>query len=197
MGMDIYGINPTITGDKPVFPDNFRELSDKAQSFYWEIEQDWNEANPGYYFRANCWSWRPIHMAIYAVNGMFNLGVDEDILDGMGHNSGHGIKDQEICNKVADYLEDMMKDLKEKNVEQFGFNMGMWTARDGSFLELTKEEEDMLNTQYSSDELIIDLPVQLGTRKETKKIYPSYTTEVKHVEEFIQFLRHCEGFEVW
>ena len=195
--MDISGINPTIAGDKPVFPSNWNELSEKARLFYLEIEKDWDDANPGVYFRANCWSWRPIHMAIYAVNDLFKLGVDEDTLDGMGYNSGHGIKDQETCTKVADYLGDMMKDMKEKNINKFGFNMGSWTARDGSFLELTDEEEDILNTQYQHDELITDLPVRLGTRKETKKIYPSYTTEVEHVEEFVQFLRHCGGFEVW
>tara|TARA_R100001163_G_C5019870_1_gene162964 strand:+ start:446 stop:1039 length:594 start_codon:yes stop_codon:yes gene_type:complete len=197
MGMDISGINPTITGDKPVFPSNWDELSEKARSFYLEIEKDWDDANPGVYFRANVWSWRPIHMAIYAVNALFKLDIDADTLDGMGYNSGHGIKDQETCNKVASCLEDMMEDMKEKNITQFGFNMGSWTARDGSFLQLTPQEEDMLDTQYSTDELITDLPVRLGTRKETKKIYPSHTTEVKHVEEFIQFLRYCGGFEVW
>lgn len=195
--MDISGINPKITGDKPVFPSNWDELSEKARSFYLEIEKDWDDANVGVYFRANCWSWRPIHMAIYAVNQLFNLNIDEDTLDGMGYNSGHGIKDQDTCNRVASYLEDMMEDMKEQNITQFGFNMGSWTTRDGGFLQLTPEEEDMLDTQYSTDELITDLPVRLGTRKETKKIYPSYTTQVEHVEEFVQFLRHCGGFEVW
>ena len=197
MGMDISGVNPTIIGDEPKFPGNFRELSDEARAFYWEIKKDWDEANPGVYFRANVWSWRPIHMAIIAVNDLFNLVVDEDTLDGMQYNSGHGIKDQDTCNKVADYLEDMMKYMKDKNVKQFGFNMGSWTARDGSLLELTKDEQEMLDIQYKYDELITDLPVQLGTRKQTEKIYPSHTTEVKHVEEFVQFLRHCGGFEVW
>ena len=197
MGMDISGINPQITGDQPIFPSIWNELSDKAQSFYWEIKKDWDEANPGVYFRASCWSWRPIHMAIIAVNGLFKLNIDADTLDGIGYNSGHGIKDQETCTKLAEYLEDMMEDMKEKDIKQFAFNMGSWTARDGSFLELTEEEKDILNTQYKNNELITDLPVKLGTRKETKTIYPMHTTDVEHVEEFIQFLRHCGGFEVW
>ena len=113
MGMDISGLNPKITGEKPVFPSNWDELSEKAQSFYWEILKDWERDNPGDYFRANVWSWRPMHMAIIAVNDLFKLGVDEDTLDGMGYNSGHGIKDQETCTKMADYLEDMMKDMKD------------------------------------------------------------------------------------
>ena len=41
MGMDISGLNPTITGDEPVFPSNWDELSDKAQAFYWELKNDW------------------------------------------------------------------------------------------------------------------------------------------------------------
>ena len=195
--MDISGLNPTIVGDEPKFPDNWNELSDKARDCYMELDKEFHDNNPGVYFRANIWAWRPIHMAIYAINQIFRLDIDEDTIDGMGYNSGYGIKDQETCNKVAFYLEDMMNDMKKKGIHTFGFNMGSWTAKNGKFLELTDEEEDMLNTQYKPDELITDLPVKLATRKETEKIYPSHTTEIKHVEEFIQFLRYCGGFEVW
>ena len=40
-------------------------------------------------------------------------------------------------------------------------------------------------------------PIKLGTRKKSLEIYPSHITSVEHVEEFIQFLKHCGGFEVW
>ena len=36
-----------------------------------------------------------------------------------------------------------MEDMKEKDIKQFAFNMGSWTARYGSFLELTEEEKDI------------------------------------------------------
>ena len=197
MGMDISGINPTITGEEPVFPDNFRELSDKARAFYWEIKNDWDEANPGVYFRANVWSWRPIHMAICCANEMYDLEMSDDLLDGISHNSGYGLKDQEHCDKLANALNDMIEGMKESNIERFGFNMGMWNCKEDTFLKLTKKEEDSLNIEFPRGQLITDFPIKLGTRKKSLEIYPSHITSVEHVEEFIQFLKHCGGFEVW
>ena len=72
MGMDISGLNPKITGTEPVFPRNWDELSEKAQSFYWELKNDYERDNPGIYFRANIWSWRPIHLAIVKANIIFD-----------------------------------------------------------------------------------------------------------------------------
>ena len=46
MGMDISGINPKTTGTEPVFPSNWDELSEKAQSFYWELKSDYERDNP-------------------------------------------------------------------------------------------------------------------------------------------------------
>ena len=83
MGMDISGINPKTTGTEPVFPSNWDELSEKAQSFYWELKSDYERDNPGIYFRANIWSWRPIHLAIVQSNISLKLGIDDDTIDGM------------------------------------------------------------------------------------------------------------------
>lgn len=197
MGMDVSGLNPTIIGDEPVFPKDWDKLSQKAKDCYMELDKEFHDDNPGVYFRANVWSWRPIHMMILATNDIFNLGISADTLDGMGYNSGHGIKDKEGCIKLANKMEILVNKMKEENVLKFGFNMGMWTLRGSSMIELSEEELEILNEEYPNNQLITELPIKLATRDESIDVYPSHTTEIDHVEEFILFLRNCGGFEVY
>ena len=42
-----------------------------------------------------------------------------------------------------------------------------------------------------------DMPVKLATSDKTKNVWPMHVTQVKDLKEFIEFLRHCGGFEVW
>ena len=48
MGMDVYGINPKLKGDKPDI-DWENSPSEQERERYWK----WQEENPGYYFRNN------------------------------------------------------------------------------------------------------------------------------------------------
>jgi hypothetical protein len=195
MGMDIYGLSPQITGTKPVFPDNWHDLSDKAQSFYWEIEKDWEKANPGHYFRANVWSWRPIHMACLAAIDSFDLEFDEDAHK-WAYNSGDGLKTSEDCNLLADALDNLVEGMKDKDVKMFGYNMTeCWTTKskdnNGYTLDVDDQTNKILNMLYLPDLLIVEMPIHEGIT-----YYPSHVTEVEHLEEFINFLRHCNGFKV-
>jgi hypothetical protein len=36
MGVDIYGISPKLTAEKPEMPDNYNELSEEETDKYWE-----------------------------------------------------------------------------------------------------------------------------------------------------------------
>ena len=36
MGMDVSGLDPKIKGEKPKYPENYEELSDKEQQAYWD-----------------------------------------------------------------------------------------------------------------------------------------------------------------
>ena len=59
MGMDVYGINPKLKGDKPEI-DWENDPSEQERERYWEQDAKWHEENPGYYFRNNIWHWRPL-----------------------------------------------------------------------------------------------------------------------------------------
>ena len=192
MGMDISGINPKTTGTEPVFPSNWDELSEKAQSFYWELKSDYERDNPGIYFRANIWSWRPIHLAIVQANESLNLGIDDDTIEGMGHNSGAGLKTQAECNDLAHALELLADGMEEDGVTQFGFAFGYWSYRDGSMI-VDEKDTETLNKEYKYGSIITEMPVKLLD----KDVWPAHVTQVEHLRQFIEFLRNCGGFEIW
>ena len=83
MGMDVYGKNPKQNklisefqvyhkytqmekqddGDNmDGFKQKWKELDadEKLREQYWKESTDYEEANPGHYFRNNCWWWRPL-----------------------------------------------------------------------------------------------------------------------------------------
>lgn len=113
MGMDVHGLNPkqNKTIDKfPVFAkykkmeeqdtyenestegfkQKWKELDadKKLMEQYWEEEDEYNKANPGYYFRNNVWWWRPLWNYCYQVADDI---IDEKTYENGHHNSGAGL----------------------------------------------------------------------------------------------------------
>lgn len=52
----------------------------------------------GNYFRANCWSWRPIHDLCVRLSRRYKLGLDFTMWDS---NDGAGLHNQEDCDALA------------------------------------------------------------------------------------------------
>jgi hypothetical protein len=74
MGVDISGRNPITRSPKPTI--NWETATDEQKEQYWKDNGAWEKENPGDYFRANWWSWRPIAMVIDIVNDAKDLGID-------------------------------------------------------------------------------------------------------------------------
>ena len=192
MGMDISGLNPKIVGDEPIFPKDWDTLSEKAKDYYRELDEEYHNNNPGIYFRANIWSWRPMHLAIIQANESLNLGIDDDTIDGMSHNSGAGLKTQEECDALAEALEMLADGMGEDGVTEFGFAFGYWSYRDGSMI-VDEKDTETLNKEYKYGSIITEMPVKLLD----KDVWPAHVTQVEHLRQFIEFLRNCGGFEIW
>ena len=107
MGMDVYGRNPKINKKREDFPvyHKYRDVDlkdkepifkkdDELQVQYWKEWDDFEEANPGFYFRNNCWFWRPLWDYCYYLEGDINT-VDWIISEKLyqdGHsNNGEGL----------------------------------------------------------------------------------------------------------
>jgi len=138
----------------------------------------------GEYFRANVWSWRPIHTLMAIAN--HNVKVfDEKTLNLMGSNDGAGLKSQSKCNTLADTLEALLKnvtvlrdsgmvvstDVNGKMHYDFKVDPKFAVKKDGSFAT----EGD-------------NVPIE--------DLRSPYGIDEDYVREFIAFLRSCGGFKV-
>lgn len=56
----------------------------------------------GNYFRASCWSWRPILCLVHELNDEHHLGID---LEGWDYNDGKGLHSQRECDALAAAIE--------------------------------------------------------------------------------------------
>ena len=107
MGMDVYGENPKINKKREDFPvyhkykdmdwkdkeKDFKE-NNKLQDQYHKEWADFEGANPGTYFRNNCWLWRPLWDYCYHLEGDVNTVdwiISEKLYEEGHHNSGAGL----------------------------------------------------------------------------------------------------------
>jgi len=122
----------------------------------------------GEYFRANVWSWRPIHALIVELCSDL---LDEEMIESIGFNVGAGPTDQPTCTEMASRFDRWM----EHHVHGLDLEVpDVRVAEDGHFVT----EEELLENP------------ELETRT-------PYEVEDDHLKEWIEFLRHCGGFEVW
>ena len=124
-------------------------------------------SDPGEYFQANVWSWRPIHDLIVELCSDL---LDEDTIESLGYNDGAGPKDQKICTEMARRFEVWM----EQHTDGHKLDLDLRVTREG---RLITEEE-------------------LAENPEMETVSP-YEVGDDHLKVWIEFLRNCGGFEVW
>ena len=191
MGVDISGIKPIVRSDEPVMVD-FNNASDEARKIYFEELDKWRNENPGTYFRANWWSWRPIVILCESVINKYDLKLDTLY---WGSNDGAGLKTQEECNLLADKLEYELQGIQEttglSDDDRISVNLGGWTTTEGSFVD--EDLNNKLNENYPIGSVVL---TPLVTEKGLI-VNPSHSTVIWHIKEFIKFLRECGGFEIY
>ena len=74
MGVDIYGRNPQIISEQPQI--EFETASDDDRKQYFEAVRNWEDENPGYYFRSNWWGWRPIVYLIDSACDKYKIEIN-------------------------------------------------------------------------------------------------------------------------
>lgn len=186
MGMDVYGKNPKLTSPRPEI-DWVTASKENGKAYLMHL-QEWEEENPGYYFRANVWSWRPIHMIIDMANDAFDLEIDTS---SYGSNSGAGLNTQEECDKLADGIESVLKLDKEMDSEIIYLSLGMWINFEGGF-NVSPEVQRELNLQYPTGTVLNSSVVA----SDGTLVCPPWSIRRSHIEEFVTFLRNCGGFEI-
>ena len=191
MGVDISGLNPVITSERPAHI-NYETATEEEKASYWEALDKYREENPGEYFQSNWWGWRPIHALCEIVQQKYKLRINTSL---WGENSGGGLRNPEMCNKLADCIEEhisehLSDELKDDD-DTIYLNLGSWTTADGRFL--SQETNEQLNQKYPFGTVLYTSIVS----EDGSIIEPSHGTNYGKIKQWIAFLRNCGGFEIY
>lgn len=147
----------------------------------------------GDYFSSNWWAWRPIHMLSEVAIEVKNLKMNTD---GWGSNDGKGLRTQKQCDRLADALENLIKndfgeELSESN-DRIQLCMGSWVeAGTGKFV--SDEYVQELNEEYPYG-TILHSPI---VTKNGNMVESSHSCSLVSIQRWIKFLRNCGGFKIW
>ena len=127
-----------------------------------------NPSGPeGKYFRANIWSWRPIHALIGELCADL---IDEETMGRMSINVGAGPSDPEVCQQMAARFDQWL----EHNATGKTLDLELRVTTEGRFVT----------------------PAERAANPELQTESP-YQVQDEHLKEWVTFLRSCGGFEVW
>jgi len=191
MGVDIYGKAPKLIGKKPEIDYSDDSITEDQKKEYWDALEKWEDKNPGYYFRSNWWSWRPIVMLCRHAADQHELKFNFDAWMG---NDGLGLDNWQECNALADALEKVVSE--EDNLQDpedvIYCNMNSW-SQSGSNGLLDDDLTDKLNEDYPYGTIMFTSVVS----DDGNVYYPSHGTPLWMIREFTKFLRNCGGFSIW
>jgi hypothetical protein len=154
----------------------------------------------GEYFRANVWSWRPIHWLCWfsSLSHEMETGekslIPDKTMDGMGHNQGDGLRSDRKCKLLAEWLEYYIEELFDPKIVPFEIEsprkdlVKFGVYEDGNFyIDTGRCYVDKEGVFLSSEK---------GKDPNIEKL-SSYQTNKDHIQGFVDFLRNCGGFQVW
>jgi len=199
MGMDVYGLSPTIRVNtkKPERPKDMHKASRDVIDKYFKEEQEYEDKNPGVYFRNNCWWWRPLAYFISEKCDWLTTEQKERLQDNSGFEFSH-----HEAGTIADTLQKMVDDGTAKVREEVNkremavaeeWNKGLQKQQDALGEEAKKETGDKNIVPRDYPKHIYKKWDDLQKQQDWKASYPFRESNVK---EFICFLRECGGFQV-
>ena len=200
MGMDVYGLNPTVRVDtkKPERPKDLhngasRNVIDK----YFKEETEYENKNPGVYFRNNCWGWRPLANFIIANCDWLTQEQQARLHDNSGFEFSHheaGTIADTLQKKVDDGTAKVREEVNKREMKiAEEWNKGINAQQEELEKEVKKETGDDKLVPYDYPEHFKKKWDDLQKQIDNKASYPFRESNVK---EFICFLRECGGFQV-
>jgi len=198
--MDVYGLCPTvhIGTKKPERPKDLHEgASEEVVKKYFKEEDEYENKNPGVYFRNNCWWWRPLANFIIEKCDWLTTEQKERLHD----NSGFEFSQHE-AGTIADTLQKMVDDGTAAEREEVNrremkvaeeWNKGLGQQQDVLEKEAIKETGNAKIVPRDYPKHIYKKWDDLQGQTDYKAHYPFKEANVK---EFICFLRECGGFQV-
>lgn len=208
MGFDLYGENPKVVkGFSDEKSERYEELS--AMSYgdrekqglndeYWEMHSEWENNNPGAYFRNNVWWWRPLWS--------FTCEHCEDILTEADMNAGCYNDNYIITEDKAVAIAKRLKEaLEQPETEEYLENhmKAMEKAKKhNEKIEQEKKALDKIAVEMTGDKNIapIDYPKDLKEKfdelMDQRDWASSYPINRQNIEDFALFAEQSGGFSI-
>ena len=195
MGMDVYGKNPKQNRaidkfpvmkkyDEMEFSKKWKELDKdkKLRTKYWEEKTDYEEANCGYYFRNNCWWWRPLWNYCYIIADDI---ITEEVFNSGHNNSGAGLNDKDaklLGNRLMEHIADGSTIKYQAEYEQY----------------LNDIPDDICSRCNGNNRGHSKVKNCINCNKtgRTPNFNKNYTFDVENVETFAKFCLESGGFEI-
>ena len=173
MGFDVYGRDPILTCPKPE-AENYQDMTDdEKHDWHMKVLVPWQNENPGEYFRASMWSWRPLwDIMSKTCDGI----LDKETMDALCFNDGAGPEDQETCTEMAEAIEGWLEESDWMGQSEYSL---------ASNCRVKKETGEFVSMSELDNERVW---------QETRS---AYGIEISHILEFCRFLRKCGGFQAW
>ena len=205
MGMDVYGKNPKQNKPIEAFPtyhkytmmeksdegddiDGFKQKwkelngDETLRNQYYTELQEYETVNVGYYFRNNCWWWRPLWN--YCHNVAPDL-IEEELFEDGHSNSGAGLDDKG-AKKLGQLL---LQEINNGNTIRYQAEYQQWID------DLPDDVCSHCNGNNRGNNKMKNCRVCGGTGK-TKNWNKSYPFDIDNVREFAEFCLQSGGFRI-
>ena len=211
MGFDLYGMNPTINKKYPKrydkmmkkygngeFLDWSKDIPENIKEDYFEIKQQYENDNPGDYFRNNVWWWRPLWK--FVCTSCYDILTDKDMEHG-SYNDGHSISKTKAT-RIGKRLSKLIAD---GTVDKVDREEALKVAKSKAHNEIVQEQLDKIDRECKNalgDNNIVPAhypePFKSRWHKEyTKKQWASdYPFDKGNVKDFAIFCLQSGGFEI-
>ena len=198
MGFDLNGINPKLNKDFPPryneilkqygkdgYLDWNKEIPEKIKNEYFQLQDEYQSSNPGDYFRANVWYWRPLWE--YVCDVCDDILTEEDMESG-AFNDGHIIDNEKALN-IANRL---------KTLDKNGKILKHQTEREDYLKGLDKEICTICNGSGQRNDENLQIKECGGCKGEGQRQPWStyYPFNSDFVIEFAEFCEESGGFTI-
>jgi len=195
MGMDVYGRNPKQNKPLSEFPvyhkfkdmkfeDKWKELDkdEELKKQYWTEMDDYEQVNVGYYFRNNCWWWRPLWNYCHHIADDL---IDENLYESGHSNSGAGLGDYKA------------KRLGQRLLEEI--NSGRTIQYQASYQQYLDDlpDDDCMrcnNNNHGNNKK--KECTNCNKTGKTKNFNKSYPFDIDNVKDFAEFCIQSGGFKI-
>ncbi len=196
MSVSIYGNRPKILVPEPSVPDNYDELTEEEKTAFWTHRDHLYQDSPGYCYTSSYWDWRPVHVMIARFNEIYTIGIPEEEIKILDHNSNLGISSEIHCELLSMVFRSMVKGMQKDGSETVYMNVDRWKCQaiDPKGNMVTSSVTDKNIIQQLGDicpGFFYKLPVLNGIEYSSP-----YSVTVQQLERFADFLENCGGFTI-